>query len=113
MLVAGAPAEPGEGSFFTVLRYRPDGSRDERFSDDGQVSAFVGRDSAASTVGLDARGRVLAAGRVSSGRNLALLRYLPDGSLDPGFSGDGMQITHSPVTAGWVPRPWRWTTAGS
>ena len=80
-----------QGSF-TAARYMPDGSFDPTFSGDGIQSTKVGGSPGAAEDGaLQADGKIVLAGG-ADGR-FALVRYNPDGSLDPTFSGDGIQTT--------------------
>jgi uncharacterized delta-60 repeat protein len=72
-----------------VSRRLPDGTLDPGFGlngkvwiDDGTASSFAGR-----SVIVDADQRIVVAG--TRGNNLAVVRLLPDGALDPGFAGDG------------------------
>jgi uncharacterized delta-60 repeat protein len=69
LLAAPAPAAPGD--------------LDLTFSDDGRQLTDFGGDEGATSVALQADGRIVAAG----GRDgdFALARYLPNGVLDPGF----------------------------
>lgn len=82
---------------FAVLRLERDGKLDQSFGDGGLVISEVG-DGAdlAQAVVIDDEGRILVAGSASStnsGLDMALVRYLPDGSLDESFGDDGRVIT--------------------
>jgi len=75
------------------------GDLDPSFSGDGTlVQSFgAGHISGADDVAVDALGRIVAVGvdwSVATQENIALARYEPNGQLDPGFSGDGLQITN-------------------
>jgi uncharacterized delta-60 repeat protein len=83
------------------------GDLDETFSKDGKTVTemtgdLVGLDSYASATIVQPDGKLLVAGRAYSEnylfglvRSVALVaRYLPDGSLDPSFSGDGLAAVH-------------------
>jgi uncharacterized delta-60 repeat protein len=82
---------------FALARYNTDGSLDTTFSDNGkQTTDFFGvRFDAAAAVALQGDGRIVAVGKAhrGGGTDFGLARYNPDGSLDPGFSGDGKQTT--------------------
>ena len=81
---------------FALARYRPDGSRDRSFDGDGRLTtAFPSRECVvADAVAVQRDGRLVAAGRAGCrGGRFALARYLPDGRLDPSFSGDGKLTT--------------------
>jgi uncharacterized delta-60 repeat protein len=74
-----------------VLRLAPNGSFDDSFDGDGKVSTdFPGEsDEDATGVVIQPGGRIVAIGTTvpsgSSSWDLAMARYLPDGSLDPTF----------------------------
>jgi uncharacterized delta-60 repeat protein len=83
---------------FGLARYNPNGSLDTSFSGDGkQTTDFLfGAGDAAKDVAIQANGRIVAVGFASGGAtgyDFALARYNSDGSLDPGFSGDGRKRT--------------------
>jgi uncharacterized delta-60 repeat protein len=82
------------GTDFVVQRYLTDGEGDDDFGFDGGVTTALGADAEAHGVAVDAQGRVVVAGRVKNGAawRLAIVRYMPDGTLDTTFSGDGIQI---------------------
>lgn len=73
------------------------GIPDEDFGGDGVVSSDfpVGKDNVIQGMGLQADGKVVAVGFSFNGSDddIALARYLPDGSLDPAFDGDGWLLT--------------------
>lgn len=89
VIVAGT-----NGTDFVVYRYHIDGAVDPAFGFPGGVTTPLGADAEAYGVAVDAQGRVVVAGRVKNGAvwRLAIVRYMPDGTLDAGFSGDGIQI---------------------
>ncbi len=78
---------------FAVVRYLPDGSLDPGFGSGGVALASFGNVSAvAETVAVQPDGGIIAAGYTIDGQgnlSFALARFLPDGSLDTTFSGDG------------------------
>lgn len=78
-----------------VIRYQPDGSLDGTFGNGGIVhSSVLGLQDVGLNVAVQPDGKILVAGFANdgvTGRLLALLRYNADGTLDPGFSGDGMR----------------------
>ena len=80
---------------FALARYNPDGSLDPTFSGDGWQTSYFGGGAAAG-VAIQVDGKIVAVGSdYGSGgpSGFALARYNPDGSLDPSFSGDGLQTT--------------------
>jgi uncharacterized delta-60 repeat protein len=80
-----------------LVRYNSDGSLDTSFGTDGKLTTAIGTDDDVATdLILQDDGKIVAAGRtatvmgdVSRQHNLALVRYNPDGSLDPLFNADG------------------------
>jgi uncharacterized delta-60 repeat protein len=86
------------GGDFALARYNPNGTLDTTFSGDGkQTTDFgFGANDEATSVVLQGDGKIVAAGFASggaTGRDFALARYNPNGSLDVSFSGDGRRRT--------------------
>ncbi len=80
---------------FLVVRYLPDGRLDPGFGEGGMVITDFGPGrSDARGVVIQGDGRIVAAGTILDQNAIddkfALARYLPDGTLDPTFGGDGM-----------------------
>ena len=79
---------------FHLQRYNTDGSLDTSFSGDGTVGMGVGtsREDIAFDVAVQPDGKILAAGRTCDliaptiTCNAVVMRFQPDGSLDPGFA---------------------------
>jgi len=106
IVAAGAAADDG---LFGVARYRRSGRLDHSFSGDGKVTTkFSGSGIVfqwASSVAVDSRGRIVAAGGKCTyddypqeggtiiGCETPIARYLPNGSPDTSFSGDGTVAT--------------------
>jgi uncharacterized delta-60 repeat protein len=87
----------GETSDFAVARYRANGTLDAGFGLGGKVTTgFPGGATAAGLV-VQADGRLVAAGTADpgtgTGRDFALVRYRPNGSLDPSFGAGGKVTT--------------------
>ncbi|MFI8825081.1 calcium-binding protein [Streptomyces sp. NPDC053431] len=83
---------------FSLVRYNPDGSRDTTFGGgDGVVTTdFDFGNDEGTAVALQPDGKIVAVGGTAnlSGNGAWLAaRYNPDGSLDPGFGGDGKVVT--------------------
>jgi uncharacterized delta-60 repeat protein len=82
-----------------VVRYNPDGSLDTSFGNGGIVgTSFPGQGSYAFDVALLPDGKIVVAGthfinfqpsEQTSDTNFAIVRYNPDGSLDPTFGNNG------------------------
>lgn len=80
-----------EGAFIAA-RYRTDGALDPTFGVGGAVRISPGAQAAnGCAMAVQADGRIVMAGTGGSGQTASLIacRLLPDGALDPSFSGDG------------------------
>ncbi|GAB4144839.1 MAG: hypothetical protein Fur0046_22330 [Cyanobacteria bacterium J069] len=91
LVVAG-----GDGSAFTLVRYRTDGSLDRDFGDRGIVRTRISNNgvvgfSVAQKVLLQPDGKLLAVG--TSNDDFALIRYNSNGSLDRNFGRSGVRTT--------------------
>jgi uncharacterized delta-60 repeat protein len=95
-VVAAGRAFTGADQDFALVRYEQDGSLDSSFGGDGIVTTPVsaGTDEILA-LGRLAGGKLIAAGRSLDGTafDFAVARYLPDGTLDPSFGGDGIVTT--------------------
>ena len=84
-----------------LARYNRDGMLDGSFDGDGKIVVDVtgGGDDEVGSLAVQADGRVLVGGstRRGSGYSVFLLRYMPDGSLDASFDGDGKLIIDNPT----------------
>jgi uncharacterized delta-60 repeat protein len=88
IVVAGS-TDIGDGGF-ALVRLDTDGSPDPTFDGDGLVYTDQNVDTGARAVAIQDDGRIVAAGASDVGdSDFALSRYMPDGSLDPGFDGNG------------------------
>jgi uncharacterized delta-60 repeat protein len=85
-------------TYFALARYLPDGALDTSFDGDGRVTTLLADGDCFDHVfGLEIQtdGKVVAAGGagcITLG-TFGLARYLPDGSLDAAFAGDGTIAT--------------------
>jgi uncharacterized delta-60 repeat protein len=77
-----------------ITRYNRDGTLDRSFSGDGQVSTPFAGSAYLRAVAIQPNGRIVVGGRaeVRNTDAFAFARYLPDGSLDPSFSGNGKLV---------------------
>lgn len=95
VLVAGTIAE--HASDFAILRLTRDGALDPSFGTGGKVfTDFAGSTDTAYAIALQSDGKIVLAGTSivsGSSYDFAAARYLPDGTLDPSFSGDGKVTT--------------------
>ena len=100
-IVAAGVTQVSVDSRFALARFNANGLLDTSFGPNGRVTTnFVASDHGGSTgdtalgVAIQPDGRIVAAGRAETNTGLAitdiaLARYLSDGSLDSSFSGDG------------------------
>jgi len=87
-LIAGALSVP-------AVAGAADGALDPGFAGDGKAQTSVANGfDAANAVAVDSQSRVIAVGtaRIDADTDFAIVRYLSDGTPDPSFSGDGIQI---------------------
>lgn len=92
IVALGSPDSSAVG----LLRYNSDGSLDPTFGDGGKVTTEVGsRWDMAGALAFQNDGKIVVAGTCANARhtNVSLLRYNPDGSLDPTFDKDGKATT--------------------
>jgi uncharacterized delta-60 repeat protein len=76
---------------FAVARYNPDGTLDHSFGGDGIVTTDLGTQGDGATgVAIQPDGKIVATGPTDTG--VGLVRYLPDGALDPTFGGVGTVV---------------------
>jgi uncharacterized delta-60 repeat protein len=100
---SGFPAEVRPLDF-ALARYNRDGTLDSTFGDGGKVLTTFEPNSieSANAVVIQPDGKIVAAGGTQSAgaprADLAVARYLPNGSLDPSFDGDGLVVT--PISPG-------------
>jgi len=96
IVVAGTATSGGRAKF-GVVRLNANGSLDNTFSGDGRADTRIGDGWIGTDVALDQDGRIVVAGWAygpgSFSVYAAVARFRSDGSLDPGFSGDGRQTT--------------------
>jgi uncharacterized delta-60 repeat protein len=110
LVVAGTDGTNGD-NYFAVARYNTDGSPDNTFNGNGQLTtdfgfkAPSGRDETdsvpihlqfATTIGIQADGKIVAGGYAYNGvdADFAIARYNMNGSLDSTFDNDGRQTTN-------------------
>lgn len=111
ILVAGTGFPARGGSVFMALRFGPDGSLDQTFGDRGRVWTDLATVSApsggrvhdgiavgvsgASALAVAPDGRFVLGGYTGTlaTAEAALVRYRPDGTLDPSFGADGVVVT--------------------
>ncbi len=92
LLVVGSRAVEVGADDFCVLRYFTDGSIDSTFADTGMaVTSFGVTSDVANAMALQVDGKIVVGGSALVG--FALARYLPQGTLDTSFDGDGKTTT--------------------
>ena len=89
-IVAAGEAETAPGLFdFALVRYNPDGTRDTSFDGDGIVTTDLGgQNDDAVAVTIQPDGKIVAVG--STDKGVGIVRYLPNGALDPTFNSTGI-----------------------
>jgi len=95
IVVAGS-SNNGLNFDFAVVRYNPNGTLDRTFGKGGMVVTLIrDGDDKASSVAIQADGKIIAGGSSNNGLNFdfALIRYFPDGTLDPAFGEMGIVMT--------------------
>ena len=92
----------GPSSDVTLVRYHRDGSLDTSFGDGGKRFTDFGTRDEASSLAIQADGKIVVAGYSECGcpfapsgddSDVIIARYNADGTLDPSFSGDGKETT--------------------
>jgi uncharacterized delta-60 repeat protein len=95
-LIAAGSTGVSNGTDFALARYNPDGSLDGTFGTGGIVTTDLSNASAAAVAVLP-DGRIVAAGTSglssSGGGEFAVVRYNPNGTLDPRFGAGGVVTT--------------------
>lgn len=86
-------SQRGANQDFGVVRYNSDGSLDTSFGSGGMVTTELGKQrNRCSSVAIQPDGKILAGGYSETGAedaSFAVVRYLPNGVLDPSFNGNG------------------------
>lgn len=91
VLVVGTPQE-SEG--FSVARLLPNGSPDPTWGEGGVVTTHLGKFASAYDVAVQPDGKIVVVGEAPGAKNedFAIVRYLSNGKLDPGFGEGGIVI---------------------
>ena len=107
IVAGGFVRQSGARAGFALVRYASDGTLDPTFDGDGKVRTnFTSWHDSIQNLAIQPDGMIVAAGIAGSGGSnaqFALARYVPDGTLDASFSGDGKLMTDftSGYDAGW------------
>jgi uncharacterized delta-60 repeat protein len=106
ILVCGNIRTDTTGDDLAIWRYMDNGSLDDSFGDNGVVTHHGAADGSnyhdqGEAITIDNRGRILVCGSSQGTNNydLAIWRYMADGSLDHSFGGDGV-VTHNGAAGG-------------
>ena len=96
--IVAAGSSDATGNYdFAVVRYNADGSLDAGFGSGGKVLTDLGSANIdqAAELAIQQDGKIVVAGLgdAGGGRDFALVRYDPDGSLDAGFGSGGKVVT--------------------
>ena len=96
-IVVGGSSLNGSTPHFALVRYNPNGSLDLSFNGTGKVTTAIGNSSSEGrSLAVQPDGKIIVAGYSYNGGNyedFALVRYNPNGSLDPSFNGTGKVTT--------------------
>jgi uncharacterized delta-60 repeat protein len=98
-LVVGGSVETGGKTVFGLVRFLPGGTLDPNFGVGGKVTTDLpGQDDQVLALLVQADAKIVAVGETSGSTSgtIALVRYLGDGTPDPGFGTNGVVTT--PVT---------------
>lgn len=95
LVAVGSAAGPSVSGEFAVARYESDGALDPTFGDGGMLVTPIrgGNGDEARSVAIQPNGRIVVAG-TDGWERFAVVRYLPDGELDPSFGGNGIVRTN-------------------
>ncbi len=85
----------GSNNDFVLVRYKSGGSIDNAFGLNGKVTTDLGGDEICNAIAIQPDDKIIIAGysQTASGADFALVRYLPNGTLDSGFGKKGKVIT--------------------
>ena len=96
IVVVGFGINSGTGADFALVRYNPNGSLDTDFGTGGKVTTNISGNDVAYAVALQPDNKIVVAGYATNsgtGKDFALARYNPDGSLDTDFGTSGKVTT--------------------
>ena len=95
-IVVSGSSSNGSNTDFALVRYNPNGTLDTSFDTDGKATTAVGAtDDIGFAVAIQADGKIVVGGSSSNGSDydFAVVRYMPDGTLDTSFDTDGKVTT--------------------
>lgn len=91
-IVAAGYHYKGAYNNFAIARFNNDGSPDISFGTNGITSIDLGVNSVANAIAIQADGKIILAGYAND--DFAIVRLMPNGTLDTSFDGDGILIHH-------------------
>ena len=97
----GGPTAVAKGHM-AIARYLPDGAPDPTFGGDGRVTKKIGTLAVIHDAAVDSAGRIVTLGSSPNVEGSVVSRYLPDGTLDSAFAGDGMRAVFVGHNSGFV-----------
>jgi uncharacterized delta-60 repeat protein len=100
-IVAAGEASGATSNDFALARLNPNGSLDTTFGSGVVLTDLSGAEDVATSLAVQADGKIIAAGMALPSRDVLLARYNANGSLDPSFDGDGKVRTTQPCCAIW------------
>ena len=94
-VVASGWTQQAQGSDFAVVRYLANGQLDTSFGKEGGIITDILAEDRATALALQIDGKILVGGYTANGSNydFAVVRYLPNGSLDTDFGEAGIVTT--------------------
>jgi uncharacterized delta-60 repeat protein len=96
-IVLAGYSQTGGNRNIALLRYNTNGTLDSTFDIDGKVITDIANDETCNAVAIDANGKIIVGGSVTSGTSthsdFLIVRYNSDGSLDNTFDTDGIAFT--------------------
>jgi uncharacterized delta-60 repeat protein len=96
-IIAAGSTDVGLDSGFALARFQPDGTLDPAFGVGGKVTTLLGGTSSrANAMAVHADGKIVVVGSAFNPPggldHYGVARYLPDGTLDPSFGFEGIQV---------------------
>ncbi|HRI22750.1 MAG TPA: T9SS type A sorting domain-containing protein, partial [Panacibacter sp.] len=92
--------DENDNSTLFIVRYLPDGSLDESFSEDGIVLSVFATGIEPPSIAWQPDGKILIAADNPFADRFTIARYLSDGNLDPAFGTAGITIFNFPDITG-------------
>jgi uncharacterized delta-60 repeat protein len=97
-ILAAGTSNNGSTNVFALVRYESTGTPDNTFGSNGIVTTTIGSSATAYGVAVQTDGKILLVG--DANREIVVVRYNSNGTLDTSFSADG--IVSTPVTGSYA-----------